>query len=216
MERLFYYIKQSLLILSVVYFYGLSIALTFHLSAHGFDSPIVFAIMGIAFLVALLIEAASTWWYRRGRIMWALLAIVSYAVLGFFVAPRLYGTLAVWVALLAPLVVVFVGGFLYSYARIFHRFFFSSMKLTIDEIHAALRNLPGWDYIAGNLEKTFRFSGFGQALEFVTKVGVIAQRMHHAPDIDLRERNVKVLLTTRDQSGVTASDIEMAKEIDRV
>jgi 4a-hydroxytetrahydrobiopterin dehydratase len=215
-QRTLYFLKQTLLAISIVYFYWLSFAINFGNKTYGLDEPQVFVIMGIIFLSALAIEAAVTWWHKRKRIIWWAMLAISYAMLGFVIAPQLYGDNAIIVALLLPLVVVFIGGFAYSFSKLIYRAFTVSMKLPIDDVMNALKNLPGWNYLAGGLEKTYSFGGFDEALKFLNTCGVIADKNKHVPDFDIHEKTVKVRLSTHDVQGVTEKDLQLAKEFDSV
>ena len=68
------------------------------------------------------------------------------------------------------------------------------------------------------LEKTFTFDNFVKAMEFVNKVGDIAEKENHHPDILIFSYNkVKISLTTHDEGNkITEKDITVAKEIDRI
>ena len=68
------------------------------------------------------------------------------------------------------------------------------------------------------LEKTFTFDNYVKAMEFVNKVGDIAEKENHHPDILIFSYNkVKISLTTHDEGNkITEKDITVAKEIDRI
>lgn len=66
------------------------------------------------------------------------------------------------------------------------------------------------------LHKEFKFKDFVAALEFVNKVGAIAEAMQHHPDINLSWGRVSVWTTTHDAHKVTAKDHELAKKIDQI
>ena len=66
------------------------------------------------------------------------------------------------------------------------------------------------------LIKLFRFKNFIEALKFVNKVGGLAEKSGHHPDINLGWGYVKVWLTTHDAHGITDKDYELAKQIDLI
>jgi len=207
-------LKQGLLAISIVYFYGLAIILQFRLPSFGFDHPLVFAGIGALFLVALGIEVWITWWTYRRWIAWAVLCATCYGVIGLGIAPLLYGDIAIWIGLFTPLVLVFVGGFLYAAARVLVRAFSFSMKLPLEEIVQKLRTMPGWEHVSNGLEKTFRFASYAEAVEFVERAVVAARTAHREPDISLTRRAVRVRVTTPDV-GVTVSDVDLANTLDQ-
>lgn len=208
-------IKQGLLVVSIVYFYGLSTMLVFHLPTYGLDRPIAFVAAGAVFLTAMVLESGLVWWHRRKSIGWVALLILCYAILGFVIAPLLYGWDIVWIPLLAPLAIVFVGGFIIVYIKLITRAFSRSMKLSVDTVMAALPSLPGWDFLADSLEKTYRFSSYHEASDFMGRAIVMARTHHREPELILSRRALKVRVATPDV-GVTQADIEYVKELNSI
>jgi 4a-hydroxytetrahydrobiopterin dehydratase len=209
-------LKQALLIVSILYFYGMAIAISFNRDTYGLDSPAALFVVGLLFVIAIVLEAGMVWWHRRKRVTWGILLTTIYALLGFVIAPKVYGDWVLTAALFLPVVVVFIVGFAFSYSRILVRSFTPNMRLSFDQITDALKSLPGWEYAANRLEKTYRFATYGESLEFVNAVGVIAQKMHHIPEVDLRKNSVKLRLTSPDVGGVSQRDVDIAKEFDKV
>lgn len=64
--------------------------------------------------------------------------------------------------------------------------------------------------------KTFEFPDFKTALEFVNKIGALAEAANHHPDIELGWGRVKVSLTTHSAGKVTSKDHKLASKIDNV
>lgn len=52
------------------------------------------------------------------------------------------------------------------------------------------------------LHKTFKFSDFNAALHFVNRVGEIAERLQHHPDISIVYDKVSLSTTTHDAGGI--------------
>jgi 4a-hydroxytetrahydrobiopterin dehydratase len=82
-------------------------------------------------------------------------------------------------------------------------------------IAAALRQTPGWERAGAEITRTYRFRDFREALAFVNRVGELAERAAHHPDIDIRYHTVTLALTTHDAGGLTANDFDLARSIDR-
>lgn len=85
------------------------------------------------------------------------------------------------------------------------------------ELQAFLRNVPQWT--APNehhLHREFRFPDFRQALDFVNRVGAVAEEQGHHPDMLLSWGKVEVTLWTHKIDGLTESDFIMAAKIDRL
>jgi 4a-hydroxytetrahydrobiopterin dehydratase len=89
-------------------------------------------------------------------------------------------------------------------------------KLSDKEIDNALTDLKGWKIMNGNLYKRFTFQNFTAALDFINKVGAIAEEQDHHPDICFGWGYAEFSITTHDTGGLTHNDFELAKQIDRI
>ena len=77
-------------------------------------------------------------------------------------------------------------------------------KLTDRQIKARLAKAKGWAINeAGEITKTYTFSGFPQSLMFTTAVGVLAEAVQHHPDITIKWNRVILSLTTHDAGGLS-------------
>lgn len=73
----------------------------------------------------------------------------------------------------------------------------------------------GWKLIEEHhLEKEYTFKNFKEALDFVNKVGKIAEEEGHHPDIFLSWGKVKVIFWTHKINGLSESDFVMAAKSD--
>jgi len=66
-----------------------------------------------------------------------------------------------------------------------------------------------------HLEKEYKFKNFQQALDFVNKVGAIAEAQGHHPDIELGWGRVKVTIYTHKINGLTESDFIFAAKTEK-
>jgi 4a-hydroxytetrahydrobiopterin dehydratase len=89
-------------------------------------------------------------------------------------------------------------------------------KLTDAEIAAGLAKLPGWAREGDAIVKRYTFKKFADGIRFVDRVAVAADAADHHPDIDIRYTTVTMSLSTHSQGGVTAKDVAMAGEIERL
>jgi 4a-hydroxytetrahydrobiopterin dehydratase len=87
-------------------------------------------------------------------------------------------------------------------------------RLDESAIARALGQTPGWQRAAGEIRRTYRFRDFREALVFVNRVGDLAERAGHHPDIDIRYNTVTLALTTHDAGGLTSQDFDLARAID--
>ena len=79
-----------------------------------------------------------------------------------------------------------------------------------------LAQLDGWHVVDGRrLEKSYRCKDFAQALEFVNRVGAIAETQRHHPEIALGWGKVTLDIWTHKIDGLTESDFILAAKCDR-
>lgn len=90
--------------------------------------------------------------------------------------------------------------------------------LTPDEITAFQAKFPeSWEVIENKkIQKLFSFQDFKGALEFVDKVGALADEEGHHPDIQLSYGKVIVELWTHAIGGLSENDFIMAAKIDEL
>lgn len=76
---------------------------------------------------------------------------------------------------------------------------------------------PGWGLNAqGHIERLYEFKNFAEALDFVNKVGAIAEQEGHHPDVYLAWGKCTVEIWTHKIQGLTESDFYLAAKADRV
>lgn len=69
----------------------------------------------------------------------------------------------------------------------------------------------GWSEVDGALEREFRFKDFASALDFVNRVGELAEHENHHPDVVIHGYNhVKLRWRSHSADAVTAKDADMA------
>jgi 4a-hydroxytetrahydrobiopterin dehydratase len=74
--------------------------------------------------------------------------------------------------------------------------------------------LPGvadWEERDNALVREFELPSFPAAIDFVVRLGELAESEDHHPDIDIRYRRVTVRWTTHSEGGITEKDREMAE-----
>jgi 4a-hydroxytetrahydrobiopterin dehydratase len=84
------------------------------------------------------------------------------------------------------------------------------------EITAALAALSGWSREGDEIVKTFDRETFPGAIAFVVRIGFLAEKADHHPDLDVRWKRVRVALSTHDAGGLTAKDFDLAREIEGI
>lgn len=88
--------------------------------------------------------------------------------------------------------------------------------LTDEEIAPLEEQLgPSWRVVDGHhLEKVFENESFVASLDFVNRVGALAEQEGHHPDLHLSVRMVTVTIFTHKIDGLTESDFILAAKID--
>lgn len=79
-----------------------------------------------------------------------------------------------------------------------------------------MKKLDGWALEGNTIVKDRQFGTFKGALEFVNKVGEIAEKNKHYPDIVINNKNVRIVLLSKEFGGVSSQDFEIAQEIDKI
>ena len=89
--------------------------------------------------------------------------------------------------------------------------------LTADQIKPLKTQVKDWSVIENHhLERQFGFTDFKKALDFVNRVGAIAEEQGHHPDIYLAWGKARVTIWTHKIDGLTESDFILAAKIDRI
>lgn len=87
--------------------------------------------------------------------------------------------------------------------------------LTEEEARGYLAETPGWTLEEGatRIERRFRFKDFASAMEFVRKVGLLAEREGHHPDIAFGWGYCAVSFHTHKINGLHENDFIMAAKV---
>ncbi len=209
-------LKEFVLVVTILYFYGLAFAMQFGKSLYNLDHPAVFLTMCLLYLLAVGYEIVFNWWKARTFLVWFLLWVVSYGIIGLYLAPAIFGRWILTYVFIEPLVIVFIGGFAFSVGRVLALHFTQRSTLTPGELERALQDLPGWNTDGQSLAKSFESRDFEDALNFVNQVGRIAIGMRHYPRLKLSGAHVTVRLSSWHIGGLTKTDINQARKIDAI
>lgn len=84
----------------------------------------------------------------------------------------------------------------------------------LQSLHEQLDN--DWQVVKEHhLRKRFTFANFREALDFVNRVGALAEEQDHHPDLHLGWGKVDVLVWTHAIDGLTESDFVFAAKTDQ-
>ena len=78
------------------------------------------------------------------------------------------------------------------------------------------RLVKGWKINDGQLKKTFNFETYKDVLKFVNKVGSIAEKENHHPDMLVKFNSVKVSLFDHEANKVSAKCHKLANLINKI
>ena len=84
------------------------------------------------------------------------------------------------------------------------------------EIEEALKKVPTWSLVEGSIQRKFKFKDFSEALSFIVRVGLLAEKQGHHPEIFNIYNNVTLSLDTHDAGGITEKDFLLAAAVDKL
>jgi len=85
------------------------------------------------------------------------------------------------------------------------------------EIDRLLEEVDGWEAVEDHhLRRVFEFKNFKDALEFVNRVGEVAEEQGHHPDISFGWGRAEITIWTHKIDGLTESDFILAAKIDKL
>ncbi len=90
--------------------------------------------------------------------------------------------------------------------------------MTPEEYGVHLKDMSGWEALENvKIQKKFTFKDFREALDFVDKLGALAETEGHHPDIFLHGWNkVTVTLSTHAIKGLSLNDFILAAKADLI
>jgi 4a-hydroxytetrahydrobiopterin dehydratase len=89
-------------------------------------------------------------------------------------------------------------------------------RVSVDEIEAFLESHSDWSLERKEISRTYIFKDFSESMGFVTRVGLVAEKADHHPDIDIRWNKVTLTLSTHSEGGLTARDLTLADDADHL
>lgn len=82
--------------------------------------------------------------------------------------------------------------------------------LSITEIQARLKSMPGWELDKTHLVRSFHFPQPEQAAAYVSYIIDVAERRNHHPHVHWWKRDVRIELWTHKSNGLTHFDFDFA------
>lgn len=94
-----------------------------------------------------------------------------------------------------------------------------SPHVTAQEMQELLPQIPAWQIVEHNgipqLERTFKFKNFAQALAFTNRIGALAQEQDHHPKLCTEYGKTTVTWWTHKIRGLHRNDFVMAAKCDQ-
>jgi 4a-hydroxytetrahydrobiopterin dehydratase len=91
----------------------------------------------------------------------------------------------------------------------------SAAALSPEDAYRALKAHPAWIVERDRIHRDMRFPSFSAAMEFVDRVGAVAETVGHHPNIRLHEWCfVELEIYSHVSGGLTKRDVELATAID--
>ncbi len=89
-------------------------------------------------------------------------------------------------------------------------------RYTAAEVATALKKLDGWEADGeAAIRKQFKFGDHIEAMGFVNKVAMAAEKMDHHPELTIVYNTVSLRLNSHDAGGVTDRDVALAEAIEK-
>jgi 4a-hydroxytetrahydrobiopterin dehydratase len=90
-------------------------------------------------------------------------------------------------------------------------------KLEASAVDSWLGTHPGWERSGAEaIARKFKFPDFGAALGFVVRVGCVAEKRDHHPDVELGFGRARILWSTHDAGGISQLDLDAAEATDKL
>ena len=85
---------------------------------------------------------------------------------------------------------------------------------TEQEIRDQLTHLPGWEYVNGEIAKSFKFKNYHETMAFVNATAWVSHRGDHHPDLNVGYNTCRVRYSTHSIGGLSENDFICAAKID--
>ncbi|WP_457565910.1 4a-hydroxytetrahydrobiopterin dehydratase [Caldithrix abyssi] len=89
-------------------------------------------------------------------------------------------------------------------------------KLRKEEAQDLIKRLKNWKLQDEQISAQWQFTDFTEAMVFINKVAILAERHGHHPEIFNVYNRVRLTLATHDAGGLTQKDFDLATAIDEL
>jgi 4a-hydroxytetrahydrobiopterin dehydratase len=89
------------------------------------------------------------------------------------------------------------------------------MKIILTE--SQLKNAtPGWKMVKGALTKKYKFDSFKEVLDFVNKVGGVAEKQNHHPDMKISYDEVVVSIFDHEKNKISDKCYKFIRAVEKL
>lgn len=92
----------------------------------------------------------------------------------------------------------------------------NAKALSKAEVDEALESLEGWRVEEGRLQRTFEFGDFSEALAWMVRAGIEAEKLDHHPDWSNSWNKVEVQLQTHSIDALSELDVKLARKMNEL
>lgn len=89
-------------------------------------------------------------------------------------------------------------------------------RLGEEEIQSQLSSTAHWTRVENELERTFVFHDFAQALAFMVQVGIVSEKLNHHPLLINVYNKVTLRISTHSVQGITSLDFTWIRAINQI
>lgn len=82
-----------------------------------------------------------------------------------------------------------------------------------NEINEFLGQNTAWTRDGDSIVGEFKLKDFNEAIGFVARVALAAEKADHHPDIDIRWNKIRLVLSTHSEGGLTRKDFDLGAKI---
>jgi 4a-hydroxytetrahydrobiopterin dehydratase len=86
--------------------------------------------------------------------------------------------------------------------------------MTADEVAAHLKQVPGWSFVDGAIQKRYAFSDYHRTMAFVNALAWVAHAEDHHPDLQVSYGHCTVRFNTHSVGGISINDFICAAKLD--
>ena len=89
-----------------------------------------------------------------------------------------------------------------------------TVALDAGQVADLLKQVLGWSFVGGHIEKTFAFKNYYETMAFVNATAFISHREDHHPDLEVGYDKCKVKYSTHAVNGLSDNDFICAARMD--